>query len=89
MTLRDAIRDATVSDGEGLEVPLVLREEVIVSSTREAEPVRAGSWFWRYLVSGTLMGGCSRGSGGVPRGEPDHSVFFWPRSLPHGVCWRG
>ena len=57
MTLRDAIRDATVSDGEGLEVPLVLREEVIVSSTREAEPVRAGSWFWRYLVSGTLMGG--------------------------------
>ncbi len=57
MTLRDAIRDATVTDGEGLEIPLVLREEVIVSSTREVEPVGAGSWFWRYLVLGALIGG--------------------------------
>jgi len=57
MTLRDAIRDATVTDGEGLEVPLVLREEVIVSSTREVEPVGTGPWFWRYLVLGTLIGG--------------------------------
>ncbi len=57
MALRDAIRDATVTDGDGLEVPLVLREEVIVSSRRKAEPVRARSWFWRYLVLGALMGG--------------------------------
>ena len=57
MTLRDAIRDATITNRDGLEVPLVLREDVIVSSTRAAEPVRAESWFWRYLVLGALMGG--------------------------------
>ena len=57
MTLRDAIRDATVTNADGLEVPLVLSEEVIVASTRGAEPLRAGSWFWLYLMLGTLMGG--------------------------------
>ena len=57
MTLRDAIRDATVTNTDGVEVPLVLSEEVIVSSTRRAEPVRAESWFWLYLMLGTLMGG--------------------------------
>jgi len=57
MTLRDAIRDATVTNTDGVEVPLVLSEEVIVSSTRGADPLRAGSWFWLYLMLGTLMGG--------------------------------
>ncbi|MCH7533037.1 MAG: DUF4105 domain-containing protein [Gemmatimonadetes bacterium] len=57
MTLRDAIRDATVTNGDGLEVPLVMAEEVVVPSTRKTEPVRAVSWFWRYLVLGALMGG--------------------------------
>ena len=57
MTLRDAIRDATVTNIDGVDVPLVLSEEVVVSSTRRAEPLRAGSWFWRYLALGTLLGG--------------------------------
>jgi hypothetical protein len=57
MTLRDAIRDATVTNIDGVDVPLVLSEDVVVSSTRKAEPLRAGSWFWRYLALGTLLGG--------------------------------
>jgi hypothetical protein len=57
MALRDAIRDATVTNADGLEVPLVMAEQVVVPSTREAEPLRARSWFWRYLVVGSFMGG--------------------------------
>ena len=45
MALRDAIRDATVTNADGLEVPLVMAEQVVVPSTREAEPLRARSWF--------------------------------------------
>jgi len=57
MTLRDAIRDATITNADGLEIPLVLSEEVVVSSTRRVEPSRADSWFWRYLMLGALLGG--------------------------------
>ncbi len=57
MALRDAIRDVTVTNADGLEVPLVMAEQVVVPSTRNAEPLRAGSWFWRYLALGTVVGG--------------------------------
>jgi hypothetical protein len=57
MTLRDALRDATTTDADGLEIPLVLSEEFVVASTREAEPLRADSWLWRYLMLGALLGG--------------------------------
>ncbi len=56
MALRDAIRDVTVTDADGGEVPLVIAEQVVVPSTREAEPPRADSWFWRYLALGTVAG---------------------------------
>jgi hypothetical protein len=56
MALRDAIRDVTVTDADGGEVPLVIDEQVVVPSTREAEPLRADSWFWRYLALGTAAG---------------------------------
>ncbi len=57
MTLRDALRDATVTDADGLEVPLVVSEQIVAPSTRSAEPAQAESWFWRYLILGSLLGG--------------------------------
>jgi len=57
MVLRDAIRDATVTDGAGNRVPLVLSEEVVLESARVPEPARAASWFWRYLLLGAMAGG--------------------------------
>ena len=57
MTLRDAIREVTITNAEGVEVPLVMDERVVVPSTREAEPLRADSWFWRYLALGGVAGG--------------------------------
>ena len=57
MVLRDAIRDVVVTDEDGSQVPLVMSEEVVVPSSRVAEPDRAGSWLLRYLLLGSLMGG--------------------------------
>jgi hypothetical protein len=57
MVLRDAIRDVAVTDEDGSQVPLVMSEEVVVPSSRVAEPDRAGSWLLRYLLLGSLMGG--------------------------------
>jgi hypothetical protein len=57
MVLRDAIRDATVTDAAGNELPLALSEEVVLESARVPEPARATSWFWRYLLLGAMAGG--------------------------------
>jgi len=63
MVLRDAIRDATTTDADGNVIPLVLSEEVVVSSTRTPEPARADSWFLRFLLVGVGLGGLLAWSG--------------------------
>lgn len=77
MVLRDAIRDATTTDADGNVVPLVLHEEVAVSSTRIAEPARADSWFLRFLLIGSALGGLIGWSGTkAASGSRPHGALF-------------
>ncbi len=67
MTLRDELRDATITGPDGVERPLVISEEVVIPSTRAPEPAEAPSWFLAYLCLGMALGAilASRGTARV------------------------
>lgn len=56
MTLRDEIRNVRLVGTDGVERPLVLSEEIAVSSTRAAERAEPPSWFLAYAIVGLAVG---------------------------------
>lgn len=56
MTLRDAIRDLRVADGEGGTRPLVISEDLLAEARVADEPERAPTWWPWYLLVGLLGG---------------------------------
>lgn len=63
MTLRDAMRDLTVVDADGIEGPLVITETVVAPGTGPSTPEAPPSWFAVYLFLGLLLGGVLAWSG--------------------------
>jgi hypothetical protein len=63
MTLRDAIRNVTVVDENGVERPLVLAEELVAAGTGSPVPEAPPRWFAGYLGLGLLLGGLLAWSG--------------------------
>jgi hypothetical protein len=57
LSMRETLRDLTVLDAEGREVPLVLDEVTIYEATRPAEASAPPGWFAAYLALGMLGGG--------------------------------
>jgi hypothetical protein len=72
MTLRDAIRDLRVDDGEGGTRPLVMSEDLLAEARVADEPEEAPTWWPWYLLAG-LLGGAAfailghRAGAGSPR----------------------
>lgn len=72
MTLRDAIRDLRVDDGEGGTRPLVISEELLAEARVADEPEEAPTWWPWYLLIGLVGGGAfaflgRRAAGGSAR----------------------
>ena len=65
MTLRDAVRELTVVDADGVEGPLVVAEAVVAPGTGSSGPETPPSWFAAYLLLGLLLGGVLAWSGGL------------------------
>lgn len=63
MTLRDALRDVTVDDGQGGVRPLVVSEEVLAEARVAREPREAPTWWPWYLLLGMLGGAAFAGLG--------------------------
>lgn len=68
MTLRDALREVTVTRPDGSERPLVLSEDVLVPGTRPAEAEAPPSWLMYYLLLGAALGAVAAGAGVLARG---------------------
>lgn len=72
MTLRDAVRDFRVDDGEGGTRPLVISEELLAEARVADEPDEPPTWWPWYLLVG-LLGGAAfaflgrRAAGGSAR----------------------
>ena len=56
MTVRDALREVYVEDGQGNLGPLVISEEVLAEARAPDEPERAPRWWPWYLLLGLLGG---------------------------------
>jgi hypothetical protein len=56
MVMADELSTFTVTGDDGSERPLVLSDEVVVPSTRAAEPEAPPGWLWIYLVIGVGLG---------------------------------
>jgi hypothetical protein len=67
MLLMDDLRDVTVLDAAGSEVPLVLSETRLFESTRPPDPIDAPSWTIPFLLIGILGGGLIAGLGSISR----------------------
>lgn len=67
LTLRDEIRDLTIARRDGSVRPLVLSEEVAVTSTRSPVDQAPPSWMWIYLLAGVTLAGlfATLGTGAV------------------------
>ena len=57
LTLRDEIRDLTIVRRDGSVRPLVLSEEIAVTSTRGPVDEAPPSWMWIYLLVGLTLAG--------------------------------
>jgi len=57
MTLRDAIREVTVADENGVQRPLVLAEDLVVPASGPPVPDTPPSWVLAYLTLGLSLGG--------------------------------
>lgn len=55
-TLRDEIREVTITGPDGIARPLVTSEEVVVASSRPVDPEEPPRWFVTYLLLGLLLG---------------------------------
>ena len=55
MSLQRLVREVVVTNGEGTEAPLVLREQVLFEATRSPVPDRPSSWTLYYLLAGLLF----------------------------------
>jgi hypothetical protein len=56
MVMADELLTFTVTAEDGSERPLVLSDEVVVPSTRSAEPDAPPSWLWIYISIGVAFG---------------------------------
>ncbi|MEM7416692.1 MAG: DUF4105 domain-containing protein [Gemmatimonadota bacterium] len=56
MTLRDEARAFRVVSATGGSIPFVLDEQVVVPSTRAADPTEPPRWLWLYLGLGIAVG---------------------------------
>jgi hypothetical protein len=56
MSLQRLIRDARVKNAMGVDVPLVVTEQVVFEATRPPVPDRPANWTLWYLLAGALVG---------------------------------
>lgn len=84
MVLRDELRDVRVSPFGAAERPLVLSEEVVVPSSRPADPVAPPRWLWIYVVLGIALGG-TLASAATKRVRSSRPLRIAVSSL--GVVW--
>ncbi len=66
LTLRDEIRSVVVTRDDGTTTPLVLSEEVAVSSTRSPVATTPPSWLWVYGLLGLIPAAVFLGLGSHP-----------------------
>jgi hypothetical protein len=55
MSLQRLVRDMVMTNGEGSEAPLVLREQVLFEATRQPVPDRPATWTLYYLLAGLFL----------------------------------
>jgi hypothetical protein len=78
MTLRDAIREFEIVDAAGVSRPLVLSEQVLIPTTRDAEVAVPPRWSPWYLGLGVVLGALllGLGRGMAPRGDSPSPVVL-------------
>lgn len=86
MTLRDELRGFRVSSPNGGSTPFVIDEQVVVPTTRAADPSEPPEWLWIYLVAGIAVG-LVFASLAVPRVRDRASVHRAVAGL--AVVWCG
>jgi hypothetical protein len=84
MVLRDEVRSFRVAGEDGTARPLVISEEVLVTSDRPAAPSRPPRWLWIYVLIG-LAAGAILASAGTTRVRA--STALRRTTLALGVLW--
>jgi hypothetical protein len=89
MTLRDALRDVTVQNEDGVSVPLVMDEVPMGPGTRPADPPEPPRWFAWYAALGAFLGGLLAWSGSAASGAAATRGRGWARAAfaAAAVAW--
>jgi Domain of unknown function (DUF4105) len=66
MTLRDQLREVTVAGQGGTTLPLVMSDQVVVTSSRPPDPTEPPRWFAIYLLLGLILGAVMASSATEP-----------------------